>query len=167
MASFANASRGLRIKDTDFEYFTEGAYGVVFVDRKTGRLRKVYRRKPDAPADHSQETFEAETRAFEIASTSDELKALIPEWYGRLPTQLIVDAQGNDVSGEFLCDLAFEIEFIDGDFQKFGLINPEEFERVRGLFARNGIRYLIDMSVVFRENRVYKAIDFATHEVEL
>jgi hypothetical protein len=40
--SFWNASRGLRIEETDFTYLTEGFYGVVFINKLAGRVRKVF-----------------------------------------------------------------------------------------------------------------------------
>jgi hypothetical protein len=47
MAEFSNDRRGLRIAGTDFLYLSEGAYGVVFVDR-IGGGRKLMRQRPDA-----------------------------------------------------------------------------------------------------------------------
>lgn len=163
--SFANAHRGLRIKDTNFEYLTEGAYGVVFVDKAANRIRKVYRRNHPAP--HCAETYEAETRAFEIASADEHLRGLIPEWYGRRSAQVMIDKNEEDVSTEFFSDLAFEAGFVTGTFQKFGAISSEEQERVGALFIKRGIIYVKDMSVVLRDGSVHKAIDFATREIEL
>jgi hypothetical protein len=165
--SFANASRGLRIEGTNFAYLTEGAYGIVFADRTGGRIRKIYRRKHEAPADHSAATFETEVKAFEIASADEHLRRLIPEWYGRCSAQVIFDGNGKDVSDEFFCDLAFEAEFVPGNFLKFGVIPLREQERVTELFIKHGITYLKDMSVILRDDRVFKAIDFATKEIEL
>jgi hypothetical protein len=165
--SFANARRGLRIKETNFEYLTEGAYGIVFVDKAASRIRKIYRRKHEATASHCAETYETETKAFEIASADEHLRGLIPEWHGRRSAQVIVDQNGEDVSSEFFCDLAFEAEFIPGSFQKFGLVSSGERERVGKLFVERGITHVIDMSVILEDGRVHKAIDFATKEIEL
>jgi hypothetical protein len=165
--SFPNARRGLWIKDTNFEYLTEGAYGIVFVDRTAGRIRKIYRSKHGAPASHCVETYKSEAQAFEIASADEHLRDLVPEWYGRLSAQVVVDRNGADVSREFYCDLAFEAEFIPGRFCKFGVISLEERERVGTLFIERGITYIIDTSVILEDGRVHKAIDFATKEIEL
>ena len=47
MNGFANSTRGLRIKDSDFEYLTEGAYGVIFCDRHFSRVRKIFKRRSE------------------------------------------------------------------------------------------------------------------------
>lgn len=164
--SFANARRGLRIRDTNFEYLTEGAYGIVFVDRAANRIRKIYRVKDEGLASHCDETYEAETQAFEIASADEHLRKLVPEWYGRRTAQVVVDQNGKDVSDEFYPDLAFEAEFISGTFQKFGAISSKEQERIAALFVERGITYVKDMSLVLSDGRVHKAIDFATKEIE-
>jgi hypothetical protein len=166
--SFANARRGLRIKHTNFEYLTEGAYGIVFVDKAANRIRKIYRRKHEAPASHCAETYETEAKAFEIASADEHLRGLIPEWHGRRSAQIIVDQSEKDVSDESYPDFAFEAEFVQGTFQKFGDISLEERERVGALFIERGITHVKDMSVILGDDgHVHKAIDFATKEIEL
>ncbi len=164
--SFANARRGLRIKDSKFEYLTEGAYGVVFVDRAANRIRKIYRVNDEGLASHCIEAYEAEAKAFEIASADERLRELIPEWHGRRSAQSIVDQNDQDVSNEFYSDLAFEVEFIPDAFQKFGVISSGEQERIGALFIERGIAYMKDASVILRDGRVHKVIDFATKEVE-
>ncbi len=167
MAGFRNAERGLKIKGTGFSYLDEGAYSLVFVDRERRRIRKVYRNRSDADFDHVREVFEAETEAYAIASKADELKDLIPAYYGPVPGQTIIDASGNDVTGEFQAALAFEAEFVECSFRKAIAASHNERTRVEDLFRKRGIHHVTDISVSIVNGRITKVIDFAIKEVEL
>jgi hypothetical protein len=168
MAEFANARRGLRIADSHFNYYTEGAYGIIFRDRDAGRICKVYRARPDLNKVHCQEVFEAEVKAYEIASEDRELRELVPAYYGTRSGLTIVDGTGTNVTQEFYSDLAFEAEFIDCDFQKLGVASRDEQARVMRLLGGKGIRHVIDTSVCLDENgQIRKIIDFALREIEL
>lgn len=165
--TFANAARNLRIKDTEFVWFDEGAYGVLFVDRACKRVRKIYRARGGAPLAHCLDVFEAETQAYEIASRSDDLKAITPAYYGKCGQLTVIDGAGNDVTGQFYPDLAFESEFIEGRFVKSNAASELERERVNELFWKNKIFHTIDMSVCLTDGKITKAIDFAVKEIEL
>jgi hypothetical protein len=105
MAEFANARRGLQITGTNFKYLTEGACSIVFLDREAGRIRKVCRARSDTDKNHCREVFEAETKAYEVASKIAELKDLIPSYYGLCAAQNVSDGTGKDVTNEFHGDL--------------------------------------------------------------
>jgi hypothetical protein len=167
MAEFPNARRGLHIEGTDYTYLTEGAYGIVFVDRKTGRIRKVYRAHQSAKKDHSQNVFRAETEAYATASRIPGLRDLIPMYYGVSAGQKVIDKEGKDVTTEFHPDLAFEAEFIDCSFQKLPAASQEEQTRVMGLFRKYGIQHFTDVSVCMKDGSIIKVIDFAMQEIEL
>ena len=165
--TFANETRKLRIKDTEFVWLDEGAYGVAFVDRARKRVRKIYRARGGAPLAHCIEVFEAETQAYAIASGSDDLKEITPAYYGRCEALTIIDGAGNDVTDEFHPGLAFEMELVEGKFVKSSAMSEIERERVTGLFWKNKIFHTIDMSVCLTDGKVTKAIDFAMKEIEL
>jgi hypothetical protein len=168
MAEFANARRGLRVEGSNFNYYTEGAYGIIFRDRNAGRIRKVYRARPDTSKAHCQDVFKAEITAYEIASKDRELNELIPAYYGTCSGLTIVDVTGKNVTQEFYPDLAFEAEFIDCDFQKLAVATRVEQARVIKLLQTKGIRHVIDTSVCLDQNgRIRKIIDFAMQEIEL
>jgi hypothetical protein len=152
MAEFPNSRRGLRVEGSNFDYYSEGAYGIIFRDRGAGRNRKVYRARPDGNKAHCQDVFEAEVKAYGIASNDHELKELTPTYYGTCPGLTIVDETGKNVTQEFYPDLAYEAEFIDCDFQKFAVATSEEQGRVRALLGRKGIRHVIDASVCLDES---------------
>jgi hypothetical protein len=164
---FQNATRGLRLEGTDFTYLTEGAYGIVFHDRNRGRIRKVYRTRWDADVDHCREVFEAETAAYQIASTTSELKDIVPAYFGIRAGLTVVGADGKDVTNEFYRDLAFEAEFVNCSFEKISASSPDEHRRVVALFRKHGIKHVIDASVCLEDGHISKVIDFATKEVEL
>src|SRR5271157_5431686 len=116
MASLPNEKRGLRIRGTSFGYLTEGAYGVIFLDRDRGRIRKVYRARSDASVDHCRQVFEAETQAYERAANAPDLCELVPGGFHLCPAQTVIDLDGNVLTGEFHEDLAFEVDFLDCKF---------------------------------------------------
>jgi hypothetical protein len=156
----------LRIRNTNFIFLDEGAYGIVFVDGESKRIRKVMKRRYDLSMEHIAAVFDAEVRAYEIATSEAELRQYVPDFFGHCAAGVIVDHTGNDVSQTFLLDYAFEAEFIDGKFIKSGLVG-DQLHHVIGLFKKNGIRHLIDMSVCFYEDgSVRKVIDFATEQYE-
>ncbi|WP_284179534.1 hypothetical protein [Rhabdaerophilum sp. SD176] len=164
--SIANQERGLRLADADFVYLSEGAYGIVFVDRVAARIRKIYRRKPDEK--HTRNVFESEVHAYRLAMGSESLQALVPAHFRLCVPQRIFDSIGTDVTAEFFPDLAFEAEFVDGRFSKIGDIDSREADKIRDAFHSVGIKHTIDMSVcVAPEGHVLKAIDFAVEEHEL
>lgn len=163
---FANAARGLTLAGTDFLYLDEGAYGVIFVSRDAGRIRKVYRRKHDE--DHARAVFKAEADAYIRAESSPDLVSLVPAHFQICTRQQVIDRDGNDVSAEFFPDLAFEAEFVSALFHKIGDIGGDEARRIRALFHAAGINHTTDMSVSLTEDgRISKVIDFAVEEHEV
>ncbi|MDF0515753.1 hypothetical protein P0R31_00665 [Bradyrhizobium yuanmingense] len=165
--TFANAARKLRIKGTEFIWFDEGAYGVVFVDKARKRVRKIYKAIDGKPLAHCLEVFEAETQAYDIASRSDDLKAIVPVYYGKCEELVIMDGTGNDVTGELHPHLAFESEFIEGRFVKSSFASEAERDRINELFWKSKILHTIDTSVCLTDGKITKVIDFAMKEIEL
>jgi len=165
--TFRNEARGLRFAGTDFVYLTEGAYGIIFVDRGQRRIRKVYRVRRDSDIAHCREVFTNETGAYEIASMQPELSALIPAYFGPCGVPDVVDGAGGNVSDEFHADLAFETEFVECRFVKISEAPDSESGRIRDLFGRHGIHHVIDASVCLQEGTITKMIDFATEDVVL
>lgn len=163
---FINETRGLAIAGTDFTYLSEGAYGVVFVDMAAGRIIKIYKR--GAKEDHVRAVFKAEVDAYGLAASSAVVSDLVPENFRRCSPERVINNQGQDVTGEFFIDLAFEANFVEGVFKKIGAICSAEASRVRRLFQDAGIHHTNDMSVTVDSGGVIlKGIDFATEEHEL
>jgi len=165
--TFFNASRGLRIPGTDFEYMTEGAYGLIFLDRKFRRIRKVYKRRLDTDEAHCLAVFESEREAFELAARAPKVCTLIPEYFGESRAGTIIGSGGNDVTDEVYPLLSFEAEFLDGSFDKIGTVIAEERNRIVSLFHAVGIRHMTDASVRVTNQAIDKVIDFAVREIEL
>lgn len=166
--TFPNSSRGLHIPGSDFKYYSEGAYGVVFVSR-SGRptARKVFRLKTESGREHSSSTFAAEVAAFKLAMACDEVRSIVPEFFGQPPAVRVSDRDGTDVSGEFYPDLAFDMEFIEQPFRKLGYFSTLERRRVSNILHRAGIGHTVDASACGTDDCILKVIDFSTHEIEL
>lgn len=163
---FVNETRGLSIAGTGFAYLSEGAYGVIFVDKVAKRIVKVYKRKPEE--DHVRAVFKAEVDAYGLAASSADVSDLIPGNFQLYILERINDKQGQDVTGEFFPDLAFETDFVEGYFLKIGAIGSADRLRVRRLFQEAGIHHTTDMSVTVGPNgSILKGIDFAKEEHEL
>jgi hypothetical protein len=133
------------------------------LDPKQKRIRKVYRRahKPE----HARSVFNAEVDALRKAGQADELRKLVPGFFGLCPEMKIIDRDGNDVTGEVYPDLAFEAEFLDGNFQKNIIAEEGERERVFALFQKHGINHVIDTNVTVQGDKISKVIDFAVQEI--
>jgi hypothetical protein len=161
--TFANGRRGLRIAKTGFQYLNEGAYGVIFVDRAAARIVKVYKRREEEA--HARAVFDAEAEAYKRALAVPAVAELVPGGFRPRPVHHVVDKHGNDVTSEFFPDLAFETDFVPGEFRKIGLVDSVEAARVRRLFHEAGIEHTLDMSVTLEtDGRIVKAIDFAMTE---
>ncbi|WP_171946487.1 hypothetical protein [Hyphomicrobium sp. CS1GBMeth3] len=146
---------------------TEGAYGLIFLDRKLGRIRKVYRRRQDADQAHCSAVFESERQAFELAARVPEISALVPLYFGQSEAGRIIDRDGKDVTGEVYPCLSFEAEYLPGTFEKIGTIDASERQRVMSLFFSADIKHMTDASVRIANGVVDKVIDFAVREIEL
>lgn len=164
--AFQNTERGLRIKGTNFVYHSEGAYGLIFLDKSEIRIRKIY--KSTQPLDHRRKVFEAEIKAYEIASKTPELNDFVPQYFGRCTDIILIDKCGKDVTSEIDVTLAFEAEFIEGYFQKcssFG-VNEEKWNKIEEIFFNHGIYHMKDASVTLEADGIKKVIDFSVKEIE-
>lgn len=164
--TFANERRGLRIAETGFQYLSEGAYGVIFVDGAAARIVKVYKRREDEA--HARAVFDAEAEAYKRALAVPAVADLVPGGFRPRHVHQVVDKDGNDVTSEFFPDLAFETDFVPGEFRKIGLVDSVEAARVCRLFHEAGIEHTLDMSVTLEtDGRIVKATDFAVTELAL
>lgn len=160
---FANASRGLRIEGTDFEYLSEGAYAVAFYDRKSGKVRKVFKRNAENDK-NSADSFEVECNAYELASKVDRLRALIPAYFGTVRGAIIRDQHGVNLSREFCTDRIIEMEYVSGQFQKINGVR--DAEDIKALFHKHGIMGMSDASVTLAGGKILKVIDFGLREID-
>lgn len=145
--------------------FREGAYGVVFFD-SNGRATKVFRRRLDADRLHVEKVCDSEIQAYILASATEFLRDLIPAFYGQVAVQCITDENGDDISSDFYLDLAYQMERIEGEFEKISGLSNGLIE-VRKQFKVAGISHISDASVLLLDGRISKVIDFATVEYEL
>jgi hypothetical protein len=158
---------GSRIADSEFRYLDAGAYGAVFVNTSTMRIRKVAYKKPDVSDDHARNVFQSELDALKIAERSEILRSLIAAPITELRGARVLDRDGKDITGMFYSDLGYEAAFVPGQFVKIGTVTGDEQDRVRALFRAEGIYHTIDASVVLEGGNITRIIDFAVREVEL
>ncbi len=167
--SFYNSSRGLRIDSTDFEYISEGGYGAVFKDSKAERIWKVYFSNKNCES-LCRTVFDSERQAYAICYRSKILRDLVPGGYTRRKPPKIIDREGMDVTREFFPCLAFQAEFINGNFLKIRdlpLDLSAEASRITKLFMENCVHGVDDISVTLSEQgRILKVIDFSETKID-
>ena len=167
--SYYNNSRGLRIDGTDFEYIAEGAYGAVFRDSKAERIWKVYFSNRNCES-LCRTVFQSELQAYAICYGSQMLRDLVPGGYARRKPPKIIDRAGIDVTCEFFPCLAFQAEFINGNFLKIRDLPQhlsEEASRITKLFTENCVHGVDDISVTISvQDRILKVIDFSKTKID-
>ena len=158
----------VNVDGATYKYFAEGAYGVIFVDDKKRKIVKIYKRSTDKKEEHVMNAFKAEAEAYKKANDSCMLSKLIPGGFRSLVGCTISNRDGSEVTEQYFEDCAFKVDFVPGNFIKIGRIDSNVARQVCQLFHQEGIRHTKDMSVTLdNQNRVIKAIDFATVEYEL
>jgi hypothetical protein len=140
-----------------------GAYGIVFFDDQ-GYAIKVFKRRAEAPEDHLKKVFTAEVDAYQIASKHQQLRGLVPQFFGPVQCAQILDASGKDISHQFHLSLAYKMRKVDGNFRKCGVQDPE----LKTAFRDAGIHHTKDASVLFAgDGSTSCVVDIATQEHEL
>src|SRR5271169_5429847 len=105
-------------------------------------------------------TFKSEYDAWEIAAKSEELKSIIPIYYGKCVITRINDENGSDVSDRYLLECCLSMEKINGKDIKFDLLKSE-YPEIIAKFQKAGIKYTLDMSAFPPDgNRAISLIDF-------
>ena len=153
--------------------FPPGGFAGVFLapaERKVFKLFKNYKHPDVSPERGVIEdelrrlVFEAERRAYEIASADEELQQFIPVFYGSPKVSRVVALDGQDITNHYLLDCCLELQQLEGECVKFESIRCR-FEPVEALFHRAGIRYTKDMSAFLEANgNGIKLIDFAIRD---
>lgn len=145
-----------------YRKFDEGAYSVVFFDEH-GYAIKVFRKRKDATREHVQNVFESEVEAYQIATTNNELKAFVPEFFGIVSYDGVLDEIGDNISDEFYLDLSYKMGKVEGLFEKTGLRD----NNLQKAFHDAGIHHTKDASVLYQGGEVKCILDFAVQEFEL
>jgi hypothetical protein len=141
-------------------HYAEGAYGAVFFSAD-GRATKVFKRRNDDTQSHTRNVFESEVAAYKIAVENNDLVKLVPKFYGCVSVTQILDSTGQDISNEYELDYAYQMERVNGDFQKHGCYSTPVGE----LFYSVGIKHLSDTSLIYDDHEnIICVIDFALKE---
>lgn len=143
--------------------YDEGAYGVVFFDEH-GYAIKVFKRRADASDEHVNAVFQSEVKAYQVATQSETLRTVVPEFFGAITCSQVLDANGVDISKSFHLAFAYKMRRVEGHFRKCGLLDDD----LKIAFNEAGIWHTRDASVLFDEDGMVKCIvDIAMQEHEL
>lgn len=146
--------------------FDFGAYAEVFF--VNGRALKVFKRRTDADDQHVRRVYESEVGAYEIAGCHEQLRAIVPEFFGRVWVGDVLNEAGNSIASQFILDCAYEMEFVKGCFVKLGSLDSQKHHQMQNLFFPHGVLHLRDASVVLSSNGdIVAMVDFALMEYEL
>lgn len=169
----------LRIQDRKFT----GAYSDIFLSADVTRLLKLFisgkhprnisqwLTKPEHD-EHRRATFASQSQAYEIAMQCASIRNHVPQYFGHVEVSGVWDADGKDVSDQYLLDCCYEVKYIRGEEVKLAVYRsggtpPHLVECVKAMLAA-GIRYTLDASVLIADDADrFKIIDFATREIEL
>lgn len=148
------------------KHVSEGCFGEV-IDIENGKkvIKLFFSSNQDQ--ERRREIFLSEVHAYEIAINIPELKAITPEFFGVTTVSKISDAEGIDITSQYITDCAYIMSYEKGNFVK--LFNEpgleEEQKRIRLLFQEYKINHIQDVSVILNEQRkVVMVIDFAIQE---
>lgn len=144
-----------------WRYVGKGAYGFVFFDHPNKIATKIFINKPTLE-EHVKNVFHAEIEAHIRASACPRLSKIVPKFLGIVEyDRIIANSKNIPRDGELLPKLAYQMEFIDGTFEKCKDLPIEITEA----FKIAGINYFDDVSIVRNEDGSVRCIiDFAIYD---
>lgn len=134
-----------------------GAYGEVFLS-DDNKATKIFKKSASYTSKHIKDVFDSEVAAYKIAMENEIIKPLVPNFYGTLIVDKVIDSAGNDITHEFEKNLAYQMEKIAGNFTKPCKL-PDE---IKSALRSAGINYFEDISAIKNGEVTEKIIDFAT-----
>lgn len=149
----------IQIEGTNFRYFAEGGTAFIFADQDAGRVIKLFKTR-GIPREFIKMTCWSEEKAYNLVQHSEALTQMVPRFYGRRRVTRVIDPDGDDLSGQFYLDLAYEIDLVPAANFKKWLEMPEDIRgQLAALFSEVGIKHYADACVA--TTPTVKAIDFA------
>ena len=155
------------------EHTKEGAFASVFCDIEQRIAYKAFkshrhpsaswlsRERAIAEDELRRAVFRSQVRAYEIASHSESLSAIVPAFHGTTVIERILDEQGIPVSDHYLLECCYAMELIDGEPEKLR-DGYAHVRRIKNYFRDAGIKFVDDASAFFQDNpHRIKIIDFA------
>ena len=144
-------------KGYELEFYKSGAYGTVFKPKNKDFVYKVFKsRNTDLDNFLIENTFRSEVLAYKKLVQNENLKLHVPYYHGTVKIDNI-EINSEIVTGEYRCDLAYQIQFIEGQFRKIG--HNKEVKDIISKFKTIDIHYIVDADYCYYEN-TYKFIDF-------
>ncbi len=168
----------MEIKETEKE---EGSFADIFIDKSTGRAYKLFKSYQHPNIDkfdygelefnaYRKRVFESEKKAYQITQNCKLLndRSLFPIFYGTPTITKVYNSKGADVSNNYLLDCCLDLEYIQGENNKLGLIDKNDFNTTYSInidaiireMKDAGIGFTIDMSII-STIKTFKLIDFA------
>lgn len=111
----------------DKSNYEEGCYSVVFKDYENNCAIKIFKKHPGVNrlfcSVNSSAVYFDEIKAYELiwSLTTDDaenLRALVPRYYGSCEIKSIFNDEMQDISGEYDLNLNYRMELLDGKFIK-------------------------------------------------
>jgi hypothetical protein len=144
-----------------------GAYGLVCFS-PDGKATKIFYKRTEACEQHVKDVFKSEVCAYTKISKIEDLKNLVPYFYGPVIVDEIVDTLGVDISHQFHLDYAYQMNQIPGQFVKIGTLTDSTIrQNIIDRFKSFGINHVCDASVIVTNGMVTCVIDFALKEFVL
>ena len=155
---------------------TGGAFAVVVLYYENAFARKLFKAIFDKERPWENElrkkVFSSEVEAYKkLMSSNIDLCGLAPDFRGVPKITKVLDFYGNDVSVSYLLDCCYDMELINGDFDKLlesgrpKNITPEALSVIQEPFNNLGIMYMEDSSVTIDSSgNIVKIIDFAVSD---
>lgn len=112
--------------------------------------------------------FESEVEAYRIAQADDDLRLLVPQFFGMRQVTAITDSsRTDDITRLFLLDCCYEMELVPGKAVKANEIRLKMpvVDEYRNKFMQKGIKYMEDSLVFLLADRRMKFIDFGVRDV--
>jgi len=153
--------------------FQRGALATVFFE-PTGRFAfKLF--KSASHPDHREQPpdektiraiFASEFDAYKITSSIDALKQHTATFFGTGRVASVNDAQGHDVTLDYLPDCCIVMERLQGSDRKLATVKSQfvYLGKFTEALEEAGVRFTLDANVFSYENpELFKLIDFATN----
>jgi hypothetical protein len=163
------------------QHYKQGAFGRVELNHQTKRAIKLFFAIDTTQITYQERPWENEIRkivfaeevqAYELAKSCTDLLPHVPKFLCKRSFSTITSESGEDVSYLYLLDCCYEIELIEGRFEKLHdwprrFDTPmHEVDRITALFRNAGINHTKDADATTSgdRQRIEKVIDFAIRD---
>jgi hypothetical protein len=152
----------LHIKDTNFVFLKQRAFGGIFVDYRSSRVRKVSLKNNNTQR-QQWDAFIGELEAYYIASAHNILREWIPEFYGSCVSEVVCSETYMSLTNDYhtwSIEMAL-IKNLSGEVAAFEEASKGVYPScIENLFKQAGIR--TNDASISRDASPVKVIDIST-----